>query len=286
MRESRTVVITGASSGIGRKAAIGLAQGGATVAVVGRNPERTKAVADEVGGVPYVADFDHLDDVRRLAAALLAAHPRIDVLANNAGGLVSKRDLTGDGFERTLQSNHLAPFLLTRLLLPRLVASDGRVVSTSSAANLLGRVRLDDLNYSKRAWFGGWRAYGTSKLLTNLFIRELAARSGIEAFAFHPGLVVTSFGGDSASMRMANLLTNGHYGISADAGAVPLIQLAGPTGVSTPSGTYFEQLKPFGREAAQAKNTLLAEAVWDRSSELVGLPPDLTADEHTAASGS
>lgn len=277
MSTPRTIVLTGASSGIGRKAAIALAEGGANVVVVGRNPDRTRATADEIGGTWHVADFDRLDDVRRLAAELLEAHPRIDVLANNAGGLVSERSLTADGFERTLQSNHLAPFLLTRLLLPRIVESDGRVVSTSSAANLFGRVRLDDLNYAKRAWLGGWRAYGTAKLLTNLFIHELARRSSVKAYAFHPGLVVTNFGGDSRSMQFANLVTGGHYGISADAGAVPLVQLAGPTTIGVPSGTFFDQLKPFGREAPQAKNVLLAEAVWDRSSELVGVPAAVEA---------
>lgn len=275
MTPQRTIILTGASSGIGRKAAVALAKGGATVAVVGRNPERTKAVADEIGGVAHTCDFDRLDDVRELAATLLDAHPRIDVLANNAGGLVSKRALTGDGFERTLQSNHLAPFLLTRLLLPRLLESDGRVVSTSSTANLMGSVRLDDLNWGKRAWVGGWRAYGTSKLLTNMFISQLAKRTPIAAFAFHPGFVSTGFGGGSASMRMLNLLTNGNYGISADAGAVPLIQLAGPTTIGVPSGTYFDQLKPFGLQAPQAKNALLAESVWERTSELVGLPADV-----------
>jgi NAD(P)-dependent dehydrogenase (short-subunit alcohol dehydrogenase family) len=286
MSEPRTIVVTGASSGIGRKAAANLARGGATVALVGRNPERTRAAAEAIGGVPYIADFDHLDDVRKLAADLLDAHPRIAVLANNAGGLVSQRAITGDGFERTLQSNYLAPFLLTRLLLPRLIESGGRVLSTSSAANLLGHVRLDDLNFSKRPWLGGWRAYGTSKLLTNLFIRQLAARSGIEAFAFHPGLVVTNFGNDSASMRLASLVTGGHYGISADAGAVPLTQLAGPTGISVPSGTYFDQLKPYGWESPQAKNVLLAEVVWERSSELVGLPAELEAEAQAAPAGS
>jgi NAD(P)-dependent dehydrogenase (short-subunit alcohol dehydrogenase family) len=270
MSTPRTIVLTGASSGIGRKAAVALAKGGATVAVVGRNPERTKAVADEIGGVAHLADFDRLDDVRRLADTLLDAYPQIDVLANNAGGLVSRRELTADGFERTLQSNHLAPFLLTRLLLPRLLESDGRVVSTSSTANLMGQVRLGDLNWSRRA-------YGTSKLLTNMFISQLAKRTSLAAFAFHPGFVSTGFGGDSATMRMVNLLTHGNYGISADAGAVPLIQLAGPTTIGVPSGTYFNQLKPFGLQAPQAKNELLAEAVWERSSELVGLPSEVEA---------
>ena len=117
-RTGRVVVLTGASSGIGRKAAGALAAAGARVAVVGRNPERTRAVAEEIGGDAFVADFDRLDDVRDLADALLARYDGIDVLANNAGGLVSHRAETVDGHERTIQSNHLAPFLLTRLSSP------------------------------------------------------------------------------------------------------------------------------------------------------------------------
>ena len=272
---TRTVIITGASSGIGREAARELAKGGAEIGVVGRNPERTQAVADEVGGTAFLVDYDRLDDVRSLADRLLERYPRIDALANNAGGLVSERGLTADGFERTLQSNHLAPFLLTRLLLPRLVESGGRVVSTASAANLLGHVRLDDLNWSKRRWAGGWRQYGTTKIETVLFIRELAKRTGLDAFSFHPGIVMTGFGSDSRSMRVANVLTNGNYGISASAGAVPLIQLAGPTTISVESGTYFDQLSPHGRLHRQATDPLLAEALWERTSELVGLPVEI-----------
>lgn len=273
--DPRTIVMTGASSGIGAKAAVTLAEGGAHVVVVGRNPDRTRAVAEQIGGTPQVCDFDRLDDVRALAQRLLDQNERIDVLANNAGGLVSRRELTVDGHERTLQSNHLAPFLLTRLLLPRLLESSGRVVSTSSTANLMGRVRLDDLEWQRRPWVGGWLAYGTSKLLTNMFISQLAARSPIEAYAFHPGFVSTGFGRDSASMRVLGAVTGGHYGISADAGAVPLSTLAGPTTVGVPSGTYFDQLKPFGRQAPQARDTILAEVVWDTTSRLVSMPSEV-----------
>jgi NAD(P)-dependent dehydrogenase (short-subunit alcohol dehydrogenase family) len=272
---TRTVIITGASSGIGREAAIELAAGGAQVAVVGRNAERTRAVADQVGGRAFLADYDRLDDVRRLADELLDAYPRIEVLANNAGGLVSERGLSHDGHERILQSNHLAPFLLTRLLLPRLLESSGRVVATASVANLFGSVRLDDLDWAKRPWLGGWRQYGTSKIETILFVRELARRTGLEAFSFHPGIVKTSFGSSSPMWRMANVLSNGNYGISAHAGAVPLIQLAGPTSVSVENGTYFDQLKPHGRLHRQAQDDLLAEALWDRTSEIVGVDPEV-----------
>jgi len=272
---TRTVIITGASSGIGKEAAIALASGGADVAVVGRNAERTRAVADQVGGTAFLADFDRLDDVRSLADRLLDRYESIDVLANNAGGLVSEHELTPDGHERILQSNHLAPFLLTRLLLPRLRESGGRVVSTASVANLFGHVRLDDLDWTKRPWLGGWRQYGTSKIQTILFVRELAKRTGLEAFSFHPGIVKTGFGQTSPMWRMANVLSNGNYGISAKAGALPLIQLAGPTTVGVPSGTYFDQLKPDGLRIRQAKDDLLAEALWDRTSTIVGLPSEV-----------
>ena len=220
-----------------------------------------------LGGRLVRIDRSHLTEATSLATRdlladrLLDRYPTIDVVANNAGGLVSDHELTSDGHERILQSNHLAPFLLTRLLLPRLQESGGRVVSTASVANMFGHVRLDDLNWTKRAWLGGWRQYGTSKIETILFVRELARRTGLEAFSFHPGIVKTSFGSSSPMWRMANVLSNGNYGISAHAGAVPLIQLSGPSSVSVENGTYFDQLKPHGRLHRHAQDDLLAEAL-------------------------
>ena len=157
---TRTIVVTGASSGIGAVAAGTLAAGGDEVAVVGRNPERTRAVAERLGATPFLADFERLDDVRALAEALLDRYETIDVLANNAGGLYHERELTLDGHERTIQANHLAPFLLTALLRPRLVETaatgrDVRVVSTASMANRFGNLRVDDLDWERRPWQGG-----------------------------------------------------------------------------------------------------------------------------------
>lgn len=269
-----TIVITGASSGIGAEAARVLAAQGHEVAVVGRHPERTRAVADEIGGTPFLADFDRLDDVRALADALDAAYPRIDVLANNAGGLVSERGLTADGHERIFQHNHLAPFLLTNLLLPKLEESEGRVVSTASSANLVGFVRLDDLEWTKRAWVGGWRAYGTSKVETILFVRELARRTGLQAYSFHPGFVATSFGRGSALIRFSERLKPGGFGISVAEGAAPLVFLATSAVVPAPDGTFFDGLKPGGATRKQASDDALAAALWDRSLELVGLRPE------------
>lgn len=269
MSEPRTIVITGASRGIGRVAAIALAEDGAEIVVVGRNPERTRAVADQAGGVPHICDFDRLDEVRELAGVLLDTLPRVDVLANNAGGVVNKRELTVDGFERTFQLNYLAPFLLTSLLLPRLTGSDGRVVSTSSVMNRYGRVRLDDLNWMKRRWIFGWGAYSTAKLMTNLFTRELAKRSTVAAYSFHPGFVRND---PALQSGPARFLSKGNYGISIQAGAQPLVHLAGPATIDAPSGTYFHRMKPFGKEGNQASDGQLAAALWERTSELVGLP--------------
>ncbi|CAN5533553.1 SDR family oxidoreductase [soil metagenome] len=271
----RVIVITGASSGLGRAAAIALSTRGATVAVVGRNAERTRAVADRVGGFPFVADFDSLAAVRSLSEELLASYPRIDVLANNAGGLVSTRGESADGHERTFQHNHLAPFLLTNLLLERLTQSAGRVISTASGANMFSRLDLEDLDWKRRAYAGGWLPYGTSKLETIMFIRELARRTagtGVEAFSFHPGFVATGFGADSALLRFGQFVSRGSLGISPEQGAAPLIQLAAGRDIVPPSGTYFDGLKPEGRERRAASDAELCRRLWERSVEMVGLP--------------
>jgi NAD(P)-dependent dehydrogenase (short-subunit alcohol dehydrogenase family) len=267
----KTIVITGASSGLGKAAAVELAARGAEIAVVGRNPERTRDVADTIGGTAFLADFDHLDQVRRLADDLLARYDRIDVLANNAGGLVSRRAITADGFERTFQSNHLAPFLLTNLLLPQIASTGGRVISTASGANLMGRLDLADLNWEKRTWFGGWKAYGTSKLETILFIEELARRTGIEAYSFHPGFVATRFGEDTVPLKIATFVSAGRLGLRPEQGAAPLVYLASADTVGAANGSYFDRMKANGAVNRQASEAGLASALWERSVELVGL---------------
>jgi NAD(P)-dependent dehydrogenase (short-subunit alcohol dehydrogenase family) len=266
-----TVVITGASSGIGKIAAEVLAKAGWTVAVVGRNPERTTAVAESIGADHFLVDYDSLDSVRSLATAVLAKYPTIDVLMNNAGGLVSKRGLTADGHERIFQHNHLAPFLLTALLTERLEKSKARVVSTSSVMNLTGKIRLDDLEWSKRPWFGGWKAYGTAKLETVLFMRELARRSSLEAYSVHPGYVSTGFGSQSALMKLSQRMRPGGFGIPAREGAEPLIRLATDPAVPGPNGGYFDRLSENGRTARQGTDDALAAQLWEATEKIVGL---------------
>lgn len=272
---SPVAVITGASSGIGADAAARLAALGWDVAVVGRNPERTHSVAEAVGGTAFVADYDRLDEVRSLAASLAERYERIDVLANNAGGLVRKKALSADGFERTLQHNHLAPFLLTNLLLPTLTASSGRVIGTASLANTFAPIRLDDLNWEHRPWLGGWRTYGVTKIATILFTQELARRTSLDAYSYHPGYVATGFGADTGIVKLGNEVFGGRFGLTPEQGAAPLVFLATVESTGVPNGTYFDRFTPNGRVHPSARRPGVAEELWERTAAMVELSPDV-----------
>lgn len=271
--EGRTVVVTGASSGIGAAAARRFARAGATVVPVGRDPERTRAVAAELGVEPLLVDHARLADVRRLAADLLQRCERIDVLAHNAGGSVSRRTETVDGHETTFQVNHLAPFLLTALLRARVEATPGaRVVTTSSAANLFGRVDLDDLD-SRAGRYRGFRTYATAKLENVLFTRALSRRLGGTATAscFHPGIVATRFARDSAVAGLLYRTPLRHVlAVTPEEGAEPLWQLAVRPDPESVDGAYLDRSSP-GRVNRQADDVQLAERLWARSAELVGV---------------
>ncbi|MEA2169333.1 MAG: hypothetical protein QOF76_2633 [Solirubrobacteraceae bacterium] len=260
--EGKTVVITGASAGVGAAAARRLAEYGATVVVVGRNPEKTAAVAREVGAEPLTADFEKLADVRRLAEQLRERCPHIDVLANNAGGYFPKQLTTEDGNERTFQVNHLAPFLLTQLLEDRV----GRLINTSSVGNNFGRIRLDDLNWERRRW-SGLLAYSTAKLANILHAQEFARRTGKLALSFHPGNVASDFGRDSLlAAPVYRTPLRKIFLISPTAAGDALVALA--TRDDLQSG-YFDRFKENGRTSRQAKDPELARGLWDASEALV-----------------
>ncbi|PPF78847.1 short-chain dehydrogenase [Subtercola sp. Z020] len=270
----RTVVITGASDGIGRAAARTLKQRGDDIVIVGRSEAKTKAVADELAVPYYLADYSRLSDVRTLATRLLENHPRIDVLANNAGGLLSAREETEDGFEKTLQVNHLAPFLLTNLLLDRLQHSKGVVINTASIANsLYGKIDIDDLNLTKK--YTPNHAYGNGKLANILFTRELQKRygsSGIEAAAFHPGIVRTSFAaGSSSNLRFVYRTVLGRLMMSPEKGSDTLVWLATTEpGVDWVPGEYYERRR-IQKATKQAYDEALASRLWEASASMVGL---------------
>lgn len=194
-----TIVITGASDGIGAASARQLRRKGHHVVLVGRSRSKTEAIARELDAPFHVVDFSSLRQVRQLAQEL-SGYERIVALANNAGGIMGERKLTEDGFESTFQLNHLAPFLLTSLLLPKLRADGAKVVQTASfAANHFGsRFSLDDLNNERD--YNPLSAYGHGKLANILFTRELQRRhgeGGISAVAFHPGVVRSNFAHDT-----------------------------------------------------------------------------------------
>ncbi|MFZ8757608.1 SDR family NAD(P)-dependent oxidoreductase [Microbacterium sp. HMH0099] len=271
----RTIVITGASDGIGAASARQLHDIGENVVVVGRNPDKTARVADAIGADSFVADFSDLAQVRELAAGLLERYPRIDVLANNAGGIFGDRTVTGDGYELTFQVNHLAPFLLTNLLLERLIGSAASVIQTSSAAaRLMARFDGDDLQGERR--YSSTTAYGNAKLANVLSTKELHRRygdAGLSAVAFHPGVIASSFG--STSDGPMKFLYGGPLAqklmTSTDVGGARLTWLAlGKPGVDWEPGGFYSNNKP-ARTNKIADDPAPARLLWDRSAELVGL---------------
>jgi NAD(P)-dependent dehydrogenase (short-subunit alcohol dehydrogenase family) len=274
--EDQTIVVTGSSSGIGAAAAHRFRQLGATVAVVGRSPERTAAVAAEIGAESHLADFSSLDDVRRLAEELLARYPRIDVLANNAGGLFFSRKTTADGHEMTFQVNYLAPFLLTNLLLDRLAEAPhgARVINTVSMFYRRGRVSIDDIDGHGRR-YNSQRAYYAAKLATVMFTGELSRRMAettVSASAFHPGIVATDVYRDNSFVRILAASKPGKtLQSSPEQGAQPLLHLATTPDPSAIDGGYFHRLRRSKLKNAQAVDSDLAVRLWQRSAELAGL---------------
>jgi retinol dehydrogenase-12 len=271
------VLLTGATRGIGRAAAIELARQGAEVALVGREGERVQAVAEEAraaggGAAPvheHVADLTLMADVRALAAEARERYGRIDVLANNAGALFASRQVSAEGLERTFALNQLAPFLLTNLLRDRL--DGGRVLTTASDAHASGRLDLEDLQ-SERS-YAAMRVYGTSKLCNILFTRELAKRAPeLRANCFHPGVVRTGFGKNERGIWKVLTTVGGPFFRSPERGARSLVWLALSEEAGALTGEYVQDEK-VATPSAQARDDTLAEGLWERSAELVGMAP-------------
>jgi NAD(P)-dependent dehydrogenase (short-subunit alcohol dehydrogenase family) len=269
------VLLTGATRGIGRAAAIELAREGAEVALVGRDSERVEEVAREAvaagGGAAvheHVADLALMADVRALAAEVSERYGTIDVLANNAGALFASRKVTSEGFEQTFALNHLAPFLLTNLLRERLAG--GRVVTTSSDAHKAGVLDLDDLQSEKS--YSAMKVYGNSKLCNILFTRELARRAPeLHANCFHPGVVRTGFGKNENGIWKVLTTLGSPFFRSPQSGAKSLVWLSLSEEAAGLTGEYVQDEKVLA-PSAHAQDETLAEGLWERSAELVGLP--------------
>ena len=252
---------------------------GAQVVVVGRDPGRAEATAAEIGAVSTVppkveiADLASMEQVRALAGRL-ASLERIDVLINNAGLVLGEHRVTQDGFEHVFAVNHLAPFLLTNLLLPKLTGSaPARVITVTSDAHSAAKLDLDDPNL-EHGW-DSWRSYANSKLANILFTRELARRldgTGVTANCAHPGVVRTGFGREGKPLlRLGTTLARPFF-LSPERGADTIVYLASSPEVAGETGGYY--VKRQRREpSAAARDDAAARKLWDISEKMTGLTP-------------
>jgi len=273
---ARRVVITGGTGGIGLAAAEELARRGAAVTVVGHNEERAAAavarIAEAAPDAPpagaAVADLRLQTEVRRLAAELQQRYPVIDVLVNNAGAMFARRQMTAEGYEATWALNHLAPFLLTALLVDRMKQHPpARIVTTASAAHQPARIPFDDLNAERSYRNRGYARYGETKLANILFTAQLAhflEGSGVTANCYHPGLVATEFNMGNGPLMALTMRAIRPFSRSPEAGADTLVWLADAPEVAGENGGYFvDRQRVLPSPAAQDMET--ARRLWELS---------------------
>lgn len=281
----KVCIVTGATSGIGKAAATALAKQGAQVVLVARDRGRAEATATEIGAVSpaqptvEIADLASMAQVRELAGRL-GSLERIDVLVNNAGLVQQQRHASPDGFEHVFAVNHLAPFLLTNLLLPKLTASaPARVVTVTSDAHTAAKLDLDDPNL-EHGWTS-WRSYSNSKLANILFTRELARRldgTGVTANCAHPGVVRTGFGRDASPLMKVGITIARPFLLSPERGADTIVYLASSPEVAAQTGGYYVKRQRRDPSAA-ARDDATAKRLWEVSEKLTGLTPARPAED-------
>jgi len=277
----KTVLVTGATSGIGLEASVALARQGARVIMVGRNQAKTEAARADVASrsgskevSSLLADFASQASVRALADAVRSRADRLDVLVNNAGGVNKARTVTADGIETTFAVNHLGYFLLTNLLLDLVVKSaPARVVTVASVGHRRGTLDFEDLGF-ERGGYSIMRAYSRSKLANILFANELARRragSGVTSNSLHPGSVDTNIwsGAPLWAKPIIQVLLRPFF-ISAEKGGERIVQLAASPELEGVTGKYFEDGKVVD-PAPLARDASLATRLWDVSARMVGL---------------
>ena len=281
--KDKTVVITGGNSGIGLEAAVELARMGARVVITARDPERGKTALEDIksrSGSDQVElvlfDLASLASVREGAAEILARCPRIDVLLNNAGLVLTDRRESADGYEMTFAVNHLGPFLLTNLLLDRIKASaPSRIVNVSSTAHNGARKGLDFDDLQSTKGYSGMRVYSASKLANILFTTELARKlegTGVTANSLHPGTVRTGYGrgGDTSGLLQIGIAIAAPFFLSPAKGARTSVYLASSPEVANVTGKYFVRSRERTPSKA-ARDADAARRLWDVSEKLAGL---------------
>jgi len=270
---SKTILITGSSSGIGLASARLLAAQGHEIWLLNRNPEKSAAAVTSIKNVVPDARLHEVKlDLNKLASVKLAAQQllqlsRIDVLINNAGGLTDRRYVTQDGFEQQFQQNHLGHFALTSTLMPLLLSSKATIINVSSEAHRMGRINFDDLQGEKS--YNAFGRYAEVKLMNILFTKGLHQRfhkHGLNIYALHPGVVNTRFGeGLGGNSWMWKLMSP--FLISPDKGAATTVYLA-TQGQAMQSGLYFKKKKP-STPSRTALHQATADRLWEVSEQLL-----------------
>lgn len=277
--QGKTVVITGATSGIGEVAACQLAAAGARVVLIARDRargaqtlQRLESIAPGGNHAAHYANLSRLAEMKRVAETIAATEPQVDVLMNNAGALFATRQVTGDAMELTFATNHIAYFVLTHMLLERLKATPGaRIVCTASDAHKRAKLDFNDLTFAKG--YTGFAMYGRSKLMNILFTRELARRlegSGVTANCLHPGFVNTRFGEAGGGLMSLALRGAKKFALTPEEGAKTLVYLASSPEVAGVSGQYFHDCKQVS-PSEEAQSDADARRLWDVSAQLAGL---------------
>jgi NAD(P)-dependent dehydrogenase (short-subunit alcohol dehydrogenase family) len=285
----KQVLITGATNGIGLAASEALVRRGAKLAVVARDDDKGRRSVEQIeraanGAGPaadlLLADLSSQTQVRRLAAEVLDRYPRVDVLVNNAGAMFQRRRATEDGIELTWALNHLAPFLLTNLLLERLEQSvPARVITTASDAHRgAHHIPFDDVAAERSYTRGGFARYGETKLANILFTAELARRlqgSEVSAYCFHPGLVATGFNRNNSALMGAMMLLVKPFSRSPEHGARTLVWLA-DAAEPGPSGGYFTD-EQVATPTSAGQDADAARRLWELSEEQTGMRGEAAA---------
>jgi len=278
--KGKRVLITGATSGIGKIAALRLAEKGAEILLHGRNPHKTEKVRDELirqsgneAIVSVLADLSLKEDILKLAEEVNNRYDRLDVLINNAGGVMNKsRETNPEGWEKTMALNVLAPYMLSALLYERLQAApEARIINTASAAHRMAKVNPDDWMYHKK--YNGLQAYGDAKLCVILLGKEFARRrpeGNIVMNAMHPGVVATNFAGESNTFYNVFFKLFRPFLLSPEKGADTLIYLASDPEGAKHNGDYFVKRKP-ARIHFRGDMEKLQKQVWQLCEEYSGI---------------
>jgi NAD(P)-dependent dehydrogenase (short-subunit alcohol dehydrogenase family) len=283
----KTILITGATNGIGKAAALELARKGADVVIVGRNPVKVESCVRDLAqqdGHPavdgLVADLSTLAEVRQLADTFHKKYNHLHVLINNAGGIFASRQVTQDGFELTFAFNHLAYFLLTNLLLDTLKASaPARIINVSSRSHEGAKLDFSDLQNEKHYGIGGRQSYGQSKLANLLFTYELDRRltgSGVTVNAIHPGVVATGFGENNGGAMGTVMRFYHRFALTPEQGADTVVYLASSPEVQGVSGKYWVNRQPV-TSSPESYDEDAQKHLWEVSAQMTGLAESMPA---------